>query len=153
MRRTILAAHETTHLFPCWQRPLVDDLYFQHATKEAVSREKVRSLISDWDQARRSQLVATSSHISAPAELGSLKRAMTPLRVSFPLLVRRSMIGFRRDPNAILARTTQVFAYAVIVTLFFAPLKSDYDSIQSRLGYVQEFVGKMSDGRVQYPMS
>lgn len=121
----------------------------QHATKEAVSREKVRSLISDWDQARRSQLIATPSHISAPAELGSLKRAMTPLRVSLPLLVRRSIIGFRRDPNAILARTTQVFAYAVIVTLFFAPLKSDYDSIQSRLGYVQEFVATYFIGMLQ----
>lgn len=117
----------------------------QHEAKEAVTREKVRSLISGWDHTRRSQLIATPSHISAPAELGSLKRAMTPLRVSFPLLVRRSMIGFRRDPNAILARTTQVFAYAVIVTLFFAPLKSDYDSIQSRLGYVQEFVGKIRE--------
>jgi ABC-type multidrug transport system ATPase subunit len=114
----------------------------QHAVKEAKSREKVRSLISDWDTARRSQLITTASHISAPAELGSLKRSMTPFRVSFPLLVQRSIIGFKRDPNAILARTTQVFAFAVVVTLFFAPLKSDYESIQSRLGYIQEFAGK-----------
>ena len=121
----------------------------QHASREARSREKVRSLISDWDNARRSQLVATPSHISTPAELGSLKRAMTPFRISFPLLVKRSMIGFRRDPNAILARTTQVFAYAVVVTLFFAPLKSDYESIQSRLGYIQEFVATYFIGMLQ----
>ena len=114
----------------------------QHATREARSRAKVSSLISDWENVRRSQLVRTPSHISAPAELGSLKRAMTPFRIAFPLLVQRSLIGFRRDPNAILARTMQVIGFAIIITLFFAPLKSDYESVQSRLGFVQEFVGK-----------
>ena len=121
----------------------------QHASREARSRERFRSLISDWDNARRSQLVATTSHISTPAELGSLKIAMTPFRISFPLLVKRSMIGFRRDPNAILARTTQVFAYAIIATLFFAPLKSDYEAVQSRLEYIQEFVATYFIGMLQ----
>ncbi|MCJ1295273.1 hypothetical protein MMC34_006835 [Xylographa carneopallida] len=121
----------------------------QHATREARSRAKVSSLISDWENVRRSQLVRTPSHISAPAELGSLKRAMTPFRIAFPLLVQRSLIGFRRDPNAILARTMQVIGFAIIITLFFAPLKSDYESVQSRLGFVQEFVAIYFVGMLQ----
>ncbi|MCJ1287087.1 hypothetical protein MMC26_006435 [Xylographa opegraphella] len=121
----------------------------QHATREARSRAKVTSLISDWENVRRSQLVKTPSHISAPAELGSLKRAMTPFRIAFPLLVQRSMIGFRRDPNAILARTMQVIGFAIIVTLFFAPLKSDYESVQSRLGFIQEFAAIYFVGMLQ----
>lgn len=116
----------------------------QHAKREARSRAKVSSLISDWDNVRRSQLVKSPSHISAPAELGSLKRAMTPFRVSFPLLVQRSLIGFRRDSGAVLARTSQVLGFGIIITLFFAPLKTDYESVQTRLGYIQEFVGKHS---------
>ncbi|MCJ1398732.1 hypothetical protein MMC11_001933 [Xylographa trunciseda] len=121
----------------------------QHAKREARSRAKVSSLISDWDNVRRSQLVRTPSHISAPAELGSLKRAMTPFHVAFPLLIQRSLIGFRRDPNAILARTMQVIGFAIIITLFFAPLKSDYESVQTRLGFVQEFVAIYFVGMLQ----
>jgi hypothetical protein len=30
------------------------------------------------------------------------------------------------------------------MALFFAPLKSDYESIQSRFGFIQEFVGELS---------
>ena len=114
----------------------------QHAEREARSRVKVTDLISNWATVRPTHLMRTSSHISAPAELGSLKRAMTPFRISFPLLVQRSLIGFRRDSSAVLARTSQVLGFGIIITLFFAPLKTDYESVQTRLGYIQEFVGQ-----------
>ena len=112
----------------------------QHATKEAVSREKVRSLILNWNN-RNSQLVRTASHISAPAELGSLKRKMTPFHVALPLLLRRSLISFKRNKDAIDARVMQVFGFGAVVTLFWAPLKYDYTAVQSRLGYVQQLMG------------
>ena len=120
----------------------------QHASREAKSRDKVRSLISNWDNAR-GQLEKTQSHISVPAELGSLKRTMTPFRISFPLLVQRSLIGFRRDSAAILARTSQILGFSIIVTLFFAPLKSDYESVQTRFGIIQEFVALYFVGMLQ----
>lgn len=54
----------------------------QSATKEAASREKVKSLILEWDSSVK-PLIQTISHIATPAELGSLARSMTR-ELSFP---------------------------------------------------------------------
>lgn len=120
----------------------------QHSAREAASRDKVRSLISGWTHAQP-PLVAQTSHIATPAELGSLTRAMTPLHIAFPLLLHRSYINIRRNPPSIIARTTQVLSFAVILTLFFAPLKSDFYSVQSRLGFIQEFASLYFVGMLQ----
>ena len=111
----------------------------QNEAKEARSREKVRSLILEWNENKPPPLEKTTSHIATPAELGSLARSSTPLRTALPLLLPRYVINVRRHPPAIIARITQVLGYAVCLTLFFAPLKTDYYSVQTRLGYLQEF--------------
>jgi ABC-type multidrug transport system ATPase subunit len=116
----------------------------QQSKGEAVSGEKIRFLVSDWDSTGTT--ACRTSQISTPAELGSLKRAMTPFRIAFPVLIRRSFINFRRDRNAIVARTMQVLGYAVLLALFFAPLKRDYESVQSRFGFIQELVGESAVG-------
>lgn len=120
----------------------------QSATKEATSREKVKSLILQWDNSTQ-PLIETSSHIATPAELGALARSMTPFRIAFPILLQRSFINFRRNPPSIVARTTQVLGYAICLTLFFAPLQSDYSSVQSRLGFIQEFAPLYFVGMLQ----
>lgn len=120
----------------------------QSATKEATSREKVKSLILEWDNSKE-PLNQTVSHIATPAELGSLARSMTPFRIAFPILLHRSFINFRRNPPSIVARTTQVLGYAICLTLFFAPLQSDYYSVQSRLGFIQEFAPLYFVGMLQ----
>lgn len=120
----------------------------QHSTKEAMSREKVQLLISSWGSTS-SPILRISSHIATPAELGSLARAVTPFHVAFPLLLRRSFINFRRNPPSIIARTTQVLGFCVVLTLFFAPLKSDYYSVQTRLGFIQEFAALYFVGMLQ----
>ena len=120
----------------------------QSATKEATSREKVKSLILEWDHSTQ-PLSQTVSHIATPAELGSLARSMTPFRIAFPILLHRSFINFRRNPPSVVARTTQVLGYAICLTLFFAPLKSDYYSVQSRVGFIQEFAPLYFVGMLQ----
>lgn len=115
----------------------------QASDKEALSRGKVDSLIIEWQRKGISSGPAiSSSNISTPAELGSFKRGMTPFWVAFPLLIKRSSINFRRDGAVVTARISQVLGYGVIVSLFFAPLKQDYNSIQSRFGFIQELVGE-----------
>ena len=74
---------------------------------------------------------------------------MTPFRIAFPVLMHRSFINFRRNITAVVARTTQVLGFAVILTLFFAPLKSDLDSVNSRLGFIQEFTPLYFVGMLQ----
>ena len=120
----------------------------QSAQKEATSREKVKALILGWDNSEQ-PLSRKVSHIATPAELGSLARSMTPFHIAFPILLHRSFINFRRNPPSIVARTTQVLGFAICLTLFFAPLQSDYYSVQSRLGFIQEFAPLYFVGMLQ----
>lgn len=126
----------------------------QHSASEAASREKVRSLVAGWDKSH-SPLARATSHIDTPAELGSLSRAMTPFHIAFPLLFRRSLINLRRNPPSIVARTTQGFSFAIILTLFFAPVKSDYYGVQTRVGLILEvsslyFIGMLQNVAVSH---
>ena len=123
----------------------------QNATKESTSREKVRSLVMEWTNTDniKTNLEQTNSRIATPAELGSLARSMTPFRIAFPLLMHRSFINFRRNSTAIVARTTQVLGFAVILTLFFAPLQFDLYSVQTRLGFIQEYASLYFVGMLQ----
>lgn len=93
--------------------------------------------------------------LSTPAELGTLVHRRTSFGVSFPLLSRRAFINFRRQPPLIMARLMQVIGLAIVLTLFFAPLRSNYASIQNRIGFVQQigsfyFVGMLQNVAV-YP--
>ncbi|KAI9752269.1 MAG: hypothetical protein M4579_005693 [Chaenotheca gracillima] len=125
----------------------------QHAKREAVSREKVRTIIEGWQS--DSLVLAENTKISTPAELGGMKRKMTPFHIAYPLLVHRGIINFRRQPELILGRIMQVVGFGIVLALFFAPLKNDYYSVQTRLGFVQEvtalyFVGMLQNIAV-YP--
>lgn len=93
--------------------------------------------------------------LSTPAELGALIRKRASLISAFPLLLRRAIINTRRQPQLVLARTMQVAGLAIVFTLFFAPLKHDYFSVQTRMGFVQQvgafyFVGMLQNVAV-YP--
>ncbi|KAK7736685.1 hypothetical protein SLS53_006893 [Cytospora paraplurivora] len=103
-------------------------------------------------QSRRS---AGKSHLATPAELGALVRRRTSFATSFPMLIRRAFINFRRQPPLLLARLMQVVGFAIVLACFYAPLSSDYASIQNRIGFVQQiasfyFVGMLQNVAV-YP--
>lgn len=93
--------------------------------------------------------------LSTPAELGALIRKRAPLTTTLPLLLHRALINTRRQPDLITVRLSQVTGLAVVLALFFAPLKNDYFSVQTRMGFVQEigafyFVGMLQNVAV-YP--
>lgn len=95
------------------------------------------------------------ARLSTPAELGALVRHRTSFFASTPPLLHRALINFRRQPPLLLARLMQVVGLAIILTLFYAPLHSDYTSIQNRLGFVQQvgafyFIGMLQNVAV-YP--
>ena len=120
----------------------------QHATREAVSRDKVRSLITSWTS-NDGVIARQTSNIATPAELGSLRRQMNPFRVTFPLVLHRSSINLRRLPAILTARVAQITSMGVILALFFAPLKNDYRAVQSRMGFVQEIAALYFVGMLQ----
>lgn len=110
----------------------------QQEDREAITRERVRRLISSWADATPA-LGRAPSTIATPAELGSLRRKMLPFFVTFPLVLHRSFINFWRQPPLVMARSMQIVGIAIIMALFFAPLQNDYAAVQSRMGFIQEF--------------
>ncbi|EHL02103.1 putative Uncharacterized ABC transporter ATP-binding protein/permease [Glarea lozoyensis 74030] len=120
----------------------------QHSSREEASRSKVQNLIANWRTgAFNGSLHPTS--ISTPAELGAMIRKPSGFFSAYPILVHRAFINFRRQPPLIMARIMQVVGLAVILTLFFAPLKHSYFSVQTRLGFVQEFCAFYFVGMLQ----
>lgn len=120
----------------------------QEKEREAAGRAKVQRLITDWEN-NPFELSLQTSTIATPAELGSLKRQMNPFHMMFPLVLRRSAINLRRQPHLLIARTMQVIGIAIILALFFAPLKSNYEAVQSRMGFVQQSVAMYFVGEYQ----
>ncbi|KAF7713036.1 Uncharacterized protein PECH_002163 [Penicillium ucsense] len=120
----------------------------QQEDREAITRDRVRKLISSWSE-RAPQLGRTASCIATPAELGSLRRQMLPFRVTFPLVLYRSFLNFWRQPPLVMARSMQIVGISIIMALFFAPLKHDYAAVQSRMGFIQEFAALYFVGMLQ----
>lgn len=140
-----LLPHFNTLGFPCPRTTNPADFALdlitvdlQHSDREEVTREKVRGLITSWSSGDFIAAMNPTT-ISTPAELGSLIRKSTSFVAAYPLLVRRAFINFRRQPPLLMARTMQVIGLAIILTLFFAPLRNNYASVQNRLGFIQEF--------------
>jgi ABC-type multidrug transport system ATPase subunit len=120
----------------------------RHAEREAATRQKVQSLIDAWNETHNSR--PASMAIASPAELGALRKSTASFATAFPILVQRSSINFWRERNAAIARIMQVVGYGMVMALFFAPLRTDYYSIQTRLGFIQEvsplyFVGVLQN--------
>lgn len=120
----------------------------QEREREAASRERVQRLISEWEK-RPLDMSTQSSVIASAAELGSLKRKITPFLIMFPLVLQRSAINLRRQPPLLVARTMQVIGIAIVLTLFFAPLKRDYEAVQSRMGFIAQVAAMYFVGMLQ----
>ena len=117
----------------------------QNPARETVSRNKISSMVSQWGKMTADQTrlqLEGPVYVNTPAELGRLKRSMTPLYVAFPILLRRSVPSYRRSSVVVDARIAQVLGFSIIITLFWAPLKSNYEDVQGRLGFVQQQMGE-----------
>lgn len=131
----------------------------QREDKEKITRARVQSLIETHDSTRALtgfKRNENHSSVSLPAELGSFKREMTSFFIAFPILVKRGAMNLSREPLALIARLSQVVGLGIFLALFFTPLKSDYTSVQNRLGLIQcilplYFVGMLQNVAV-YPM-
>ncbi|KAH8701578.1 hypothetical protein BGW36DRAFT_371135 [Talaromyces proteolyticus] len=120
----------------------------QQEDREKTTRKRAQRLIDAWGKSETA-IMRRTSQIATPAELGSLKRQMHPLHVTFPLVIHRSAINFFRQPDLIFARTSQIVGIAIIMALFFAPMKNDYAAVQTRMGFVQEFAALYFIGMLQ----
>ena len=109
---------------------------------ELVSREKVQSLIHQFAATQQSEKQALQNEPKAE-ELGleGLEgREHAPMRVAVPILLKRGLLCFKRRPYLAAVRITQVVGLGLFIDLFFAPLGTDYLSLQNRLGTVQQIL-------------
>ncbi|TVY22935.1 putative ABC transporter ATP-binding protein/permease [Lachnellula hyalina] len=120
----------------------------QQSSREEATRSKVRDLITSWSSGDFNEAY-NPTMISTPAELGALVRKPTSFLKAYPILVNRASINFSRQPPLLTARIMQVLGLGIILTLFFAPLKHDYFSVQNRVGFIQEFCAFYFVGMLQ----
>lgn len=125
--------------------------------REEATRRKVRKLIDSWNPENFSKFQRSQElhQISMPAELGTFQKRTASFRTAFPLVAKRAWINISRQPDLMLGRIMQNVGFAIILGIYFAPLKTGYTSIQTRLGYVQEvaplyFIGMLQNVAV-YP--
>lgn len=120
----------------------------QDSSRETATRSRVEGLIASWSNGDFA-IANNPTTISTPAELGALVRKTSSFFSAYPILVHRASINFRRQPPLIVARIMQVTGLAIILALFFAPLKHDYYAVQTRMGYIQEFAAFYFVGMLQ----
>ncbi len=89
------------------------------------------------------------SKLATPAELGALVRKRASFLVAFPLLLHRATINFIRQPDLIMARAMTSVGLGIVLTFFMAPLHSDYYSVQTRIGVVQQMAALYFVGMLQ----
>ena len=113
---------------------------------EAISREKAENLIRQFAETQQSGKSVAQSGTKAGAEelglVGLEGRDLTPMHVAVPILIRRGLLCFKRQPDLAVARIMQVVGLGVFIALFFAPLKTDYFSFQNRLGVIQQVLAR-----------
>lgn len=123
----------------------------QQADREATSREKVQRLIDRFSHTEALALEegAEPKEISLPAELGQMKRTKAPFSTAYPVLLRRGLINMWRQPQQVVARIMQVVGLGIVLALFYSPLKHDYYSVQSRVGFIQQVLSLVFVGMLQ----
>ncbi|KAK7208609.1 ABC efflux transporter [Myxozyma melibiosi] len=121
----------------------------QDPVSEAETRERVDALLSEFARRRQENqeksIVGRSSSVrlvkgyDGGQDLGSLGRQSASFARTFPVLCHRTTLDFMRNPAILIGRFGQVVGFGILMALFFSPIKSDYISIQNRVGVVQQF--------------
>lgn len=101
-------------------------------TKEQVN-DRVNRLTENWKH--QGQVEFTKGN---EVNIRDFKLRKLPLNVRFKAIFHRQLLSSFRSRDALITRTTQVLALAVIHTLFFAPLRNSKEGIDNRLGLIQE---------------
>lgn len=110
----------------------------QRGDRETRSRERVANLVSTFAKKREIQ---TTGHVTPaihPAQLRSFQREPTPFVIVYPVLLKRSYLGFKRRPNVVVTKIMQVTSAGITLALFYSRLGNDYAAIQNRVGYIQQ---------------
>lgn len=104
----------------------------QRQEKEEMSRRRVDRLSKIWEDDKRCSTVACTTARELQVEVTDLKRARDSFINIFSLVLRRSALNISRNPETIIARTSNVVGMAIIFALFFS-LQSNFEAVQTRM--------------------
>ncbi|KAJ3981793.1 P-loop containing nucleoside triphosphate hydrolase protein [Lentinula detonsa] len=124
---------------------------------EAVSRVKVEEILEAYEpkppvgvELNMSDESKQHHYPALSPELIKLKKEPATFFVAFPILIRRGLINFQRQPSLGIARIGQVLGLGLVQALFFAPLKRDYIAASVNIvGAVQEILPLYFVGMLQ----
>ena len=124
----------------------VIDLISYNTSNEEIeleTRERVDGIIQSWRSIDRVSIPNNVITLQNKSEVRDIFKSIIKERaafyIGFTTLTIRQWIGLVRDKNILIARSTQVTGMAIILSLFFARLKSNMSGIQDRLGLLQQF--------------
>ena len=110
------------------------------AKEEELSRAKVQKILDAYDPKAHFDF-AKHRQVALPGELGRMRKRMAPFYVALPILLRRGVLNFKRQPNLGAARIGQVIGLGGALALFFAPLGRDYyDASMNIVGGIRELM-------------
>jgi ABC-type multidrug transport system ATPase subunit len=105
----------------------------QHQDREDISRKRVEDLAHNWQTVQSHPQPLRESASEVGDQVQQLSRSSNPFMETFLLVLKRSGLNISRNPEAIIARTMQTIGMVLLFTLFFTPLKSNAEAIQTRM--------------------
>lgn len=128
-----------------WAMDLVSvDLRDENA--EEASRVKVEELLNAYESSgvrseKDQDKMTKKQYDQLPLDL--LRKEPASFHIAFPILIRRGLINFQRQPNLGVARIGQVLGLGLIQALFFSPLKRDYIAANVNIiGAIREWISR-----------
>jgi ABC-type multidrug transport system permease subunit len=115
------------------------------AFKQSATCAQQVALVSAADSSEPAAGTAASPDVAAAADAEPASSVAT-FAQAFPVLLSRSATHFSRSPIIISARIFQSLSYALILAIYFAPMRDDQRYIQNRLGLLQQYTGLLFIG-------
>lgn len=104
----------------------------QEQEKEDLSRRRVEQFLEVWKNGKCSTVTCTAVE-ETQVEVKDLARARESFLNIFTLVLRRSALNISRNPETVIARTSNVIGMAIVFSVFFSPLQSNAEAVQTRM--------------------
>jgi ABC-type multidrug transport system ATPase subunit len=104
----------------------------QQQEKEDLSRRRVEQFLEVWKNGKCSAVTCTAVE-KTQVEVKDLARARESFLNIFTLVLRRSALNIGRNPETVIARTSNVIGMAIVFSVFFSPLQSNAEAVQTRM--------------------
>lgn len=115
----------------------------QNATRETISKKRIDLLLGQWRDDSRNSIDLSKDQELTDSEFkqkyGRFIRTPAPFRIAFCSCLKQFSMTTFRDTNVIIGRTFNIVGLAFVLTIYTAQLKNNYESVQTRLGLLQQF--------------